>query len=153
MQQPAAVLAGEQPTIDQHAEQLLDEEGIALGPLDDKFAERRRQTAREQLIKHPHAIARGERLQLEQLTAGASAPTRSAFEKLGPRRHDHKQRPFSPAEHVLEQVQKLALRPMNVLDQQNRRSLRDEIGQEVGPGILEKIASGKRVQITGDVET
>jgi hypothetical protein len=117
VQHPTAVLADEEATIEQHAEQLLDEEGIALGPLNDHLTQLGRQTTSEQLVEHSDAVTRRERLQLEQLSAGARAPARSAFEKLGPRRHDHKQRPVGRAEHVLEKIQKLALRPVNILDQ------------------------------------
>jgi hypothetical protein len=42
---------------------------------------------------------------------------------------------------------------VNVLDQQNCGPLGDEVGQELGPGVLEAIAGGKRVQIAGDVQT
>jgi hypothetical protein len=99
---PAPVLARKQATIDQDAEQLLNEEGIAFGPFDNKLAQLDGQTAREHLIEHPDAVVRGKRLQLEQLTAGASAPARPALEKLGARCRDHEQRPFAAAEHVLE---------------------------------------------------
>jgi hypothetical protein len=152
VQPPAALVSYEQTTINQHAEQLLDEEGIALGPLDNKLAEFRGQSASQQLVEHPDAVIRGERLQLEQLTADACTPTRSAFKKLRPRRRDQEQRPFRRAEHVLEQLEQLNLRPMNVLQKHNRGLLRDDIGQELGPGVLEAVARHEWMQITSDVE-
>ncbi len=97
-QSPTAVLARKKAAIDQHAEQLLDEEGISLGPLDDELAELDRQAAREQLVQHPDRVLRGERLQLEQLTAGATAPARSALEQFGSRGRDQEQRSSDAAE-------------------------------------------------------
>src|SRR4029453_9727226 len=67
-------------------------------------------------------------------SSSSSPPARPVLEKLGPRRHDHEQRPLCPAQHVLEEVEELRLRPVNVLDQQNCGPLGDEVGQELGPG-------------------
>ena len=39
---PAAVLAREHPAIDQHAEELLDEERVPLGAVDEQLAQARR---------------------------------------------------------------------------------------------------------------
>jgi hypothetical protein len=57
------------------------------------------------------------------------------------------------AQHVLEQVQELGLRPVDVLDKHHHGPLGDELGQELGPCVLEAIARSERVQIAGDVET
>jgi hypothetical protein len=84
-QHPGAVVASEQTAIDQHPEQLPDEEGTALGTLDDKVAKLGGQPASEQLVEHPKGVLRGEGLQLEQLTADAGAPARTALEKFGAR--------------------------------------------------------------------
>src|SRR5439155_25492781 len=111
-----------------------------------------RQAARKQLYAHQITLLIQERLQLEQHTACARTPARSALEQFGSRGRDHEQRPSNAAEYVLEQVQKLGLRPMDVLDEHDRGPLTDDLGQELCPGVLEAVARGERVQVAGDVE-
>src|SRR5437763_11807428 len=42
---------------------------------------------------------------------------------------------------------------MDVLDEQDRRPVGDDLGQKVCPGVLEAVARGERVKVAGDVET
>ena len=145
VQEPVAVLADEDAAIDEHAEQLFDEEGIAFGTLDNKLAQLTGQAAGEHLVEHPVRILRGEGVELEQLTAGACAPAWPALKKFRSRGRDHEQRPFGAVEHVLEQLEELRLGPVDVLDEHDRGLVGDDLGQELGPGILEAIADGERV--------
>ena len=60
---------------------------------------------------------------------------------------------MNAAEQVLEQVQQLRLRPVDVLDEDDRRLLGDDLGQELPPLVLEAVARSEGMQISGDVET
>ena len=64
---PAPVLQAQKPFVDEHRQQLLDKEGIALRCSDDTIACVRRQPGvAEKMLDHQSALCIGERCQLEE---------------------------------------------------------------------------------------
>ena len=152
VQCPLALLAHEQTAVDHHAEQLLDEEGVSVGAVDDELTQICGQHTGEELVEHAHGVVRRERLQLDDLAGGARTPTGSAFQQLGPRSRDQEQRSARVGDNRLEQVEQLVVGPVHVFDEHDRGTVRGDFGQELGPGVLETVASRERVKMTDDIE-
>ena len=91
---PALVLASKQPVVDQHREQLLGEERVALAGIGDARGRLvRRAGVTEQVLHELPGLVRAERLQEDRCGVQLPAtPAGTRLEQLGPRRaqQDHR---------------------------------------------------------------
>lgn len=60
--------------------------------------------------------------------------------------------PLDLPDHPLEQAEQRLLRPVEVLDEHDRGPLARQLGQELGPGLVQAVAGRHRVQLAGHVE-
>ena len=114
--------------LEQHADRLLDEQRVALGPLEQLLRQRGRDLTRgsgeldDELLDEQLALVRRERLQLDRGRAHApSAPPRPRVEQLGPGEAEDEKRRADPVREVLDQVEKRLLGPVDVLEEENER--------------------------------
>ena len=149
---PPAVLAREQPAIDEHADELLDEERVPLGTVDEQFLQTRRNIGREQLAEQQPGVRGRKRLELENARPRALPPARPALVQLRPGGRDHEQRSFDPLDQPFEQLEHRLLGPVQVLDEQRDRPVSSECGQELDPGVLEAVTGDQGMKIARDVE-
>ena len=84
----------------------------------------------------------------------AAAPARAAFEELGPRRRDDEQRDVrQPVDELVEEVEEALVRPVDVLDDDDERTLLGETLEEAAPGgegLVSAIAS--QLCVAGEAE-
>ena len=115
--------ADEAPLVDQVAEDLLDEERVALGALDDPLptsaGSRRPSRSRPTGGPRPRAVERIEEDARE--APPPAAPGRSPVGELGPRRAERSTRPGDAVGELLEQVEQRRVRPVDVLDDRDQR--------------------------------
>jgi hypothetical protein len=78
--------------------------------------------------------------------AGPAWPT---VEQLGPCGREQEQWPVDLAHERLEQVAKIVLGPVHVLDQHHRRPLGHESVEEGDPRVVEALAGNERMQLFG----
>ena len=82
-------------------------------------------------------------------TAHPAGPARSAVEQLRPCGRKQQKRPVDLAHEGFEQIAKIVLRPVHVLDQHNARPLGDECVEELDPRVVEALTRHERVQVFG----
>ena len=139
--------------LDEGREQLLEEERVALGALDERRPGLGRQLAGHELVEHRRATRPGRARPARRARhSAAAAPGGPAVEQLGTSRPEHEQRPAHVVHDPLEQVEQRILGPVQVLDEDDRRRLGRQLAQQVDPGFLEELADGQRVRVAGDVE-
>jgi hypothetical protein len=133
---PAAVLTFEHAPVDQSANELFDEERIALRPLDDDLADRGGQLRRNELVEHASGVRRGERLEPERLAVAiAAAPGGRVANQLGPRRTQQEQRTADVLQSRLEKVEERLLAPVQVLHQHDCGLIGHELLEKVDPRV------------------
>ena len=82
---PAPVDALEHALVDQRADELLDEEGVALGSFDHHVAKDRGQLGSEELLEHSRGVGGSERLEPDVRDVRPSAPRRTTLGEIGTR--------------------------------------------------------------------
>ena len=125
-ERPVTVVLLEQPVVDQHREQLLHEERIALGGVGDTPGLLARKAAATEQVRHElPALVRGERLQQDRGgVALAAAPAGALLEQLRPRHAEqHDRRVAREVGHVLDKVQERGLGPLKVVEHHHERAL------------------------------
>ena len=116
---PAVAVEHEGAVVDEHADELLDEERVAVGGALDVRCDRRVQLrGAEQVREQGVDVVAVERLE-RQVVAG---PARTELEQLRPcqREHEHR-RAVAPADEVLDQVEQRRFRPVQILEQEDER--------------------------------
>src|SRR5215211_3365103 len=130
---PTFLLAAQVPLLEQHAEQLLDEERIALGRSHDQRRDVVRNVGRLEQVRHELArLVLAERLQPKHRGIDRAAePGRPLLEQLRSRQaKQHDRYVANPADEVLEQVEQRRLGPVDVLeDEYERVALRRRLEQ------------------------
>jgi hypothetical protein len=136
---PRAVLEPEEPVVDEHAEHLLDEERVTLGGLQDPgsrvLGDLR---ATEQVVYEVGHLVPGEGLQQDlggvQLPA---APVRTELQQLGSRDTQEQERRITrPVREVLDQIEEVRLRPVDVVEHAHERTLVREVFEELADAPL-----------------
>ena len=69
------------------------------------------------------------------------------LEQLRPRRADEQQRPRDLVQRPFEQVEQRLLRPVEVLDEHDRRLVGHELGQERDAALVQRFPRGERVEL------
>ncbi len=118
------------------------------GPLDDGFAQRLREPVPDERVQELRGGCDRERVEHQ----GESCPGSTPLEHLRPRRYEHEQGTAHLLDERVEQVEELVVGPVDVLDQHHRRPVRDELPEEVGPGIVKPLPRRERMQIGRDVQ-
>ena len=137
-------------------DELLGVERIAARPLEQGLLgfgceQRSAQEAPDQLC----GLLVGQRGERERRGVElAAAPARAAFEELGPRRRDDEQRDVRhPVDELVEEVEEALVRPVDVLDDDDERTLLGETLEEAAPGgegLVSAIAS--ELCVAGEAE-
>ena len=141
---PLVVLADEQAVVDEHPEDLLDEQRIALGGVGDADSCRAVEpTARQQVLDDVVAVVARERCKRDRLSVRIpGAPTGATVEELGPSSaHDEDRGPGAPSPQVLQQVEERRLAPVDVVEG-------DDEGADARGG-LEQLADGPERLLNG----
>ena len=135
---PPVGYADDASFVDQVANDLLEEERVALGPLEHGLANRAGELLDgEQELDEPGGIVVRERLEEDRReVALAAAPGRVPLRELGPRRAQEEQRPGGSVRKLLEQVEQGVVGPVDVLDHRDRRALRSETREESPPRLV-----------------
>ena len=121
---PAAAVAAQPALLDQHGQQLLEEQRVALGGAGDAVGGVGGQGRLPgQVLEQGRRLLGGQRLQ--QHGAGVQAPTRPArplLQQLGPGHRDQQQaRLPGQGGHLLQQVEQGRLGPVEVVDHHHQR--------------------------------
>ena len=139
---PPVVALREDAAVDERLDQLLDEERVALRAPHEQVAHvlgQIRDQLRGDLV--------GERLELDR----GHVPAPPSPLELGPGRGDDQERAAHIADRPLEQLEERRLGPVDVFHEQDERTSRADLVQELDPGIPETVARRQRVQVAGDV--
>ena len=130
---PLAVRLLQHPVVEEHADEFLDEQRVALGGRRDSLLEPRVELrGTEQVRQHRVHLLDRERFERERMGVGAPVgPPRPLLEQLRPREaEDHQRRPVAPADEVLDEIEQRRLRPVNVLEHKDERPRAREILEE-----------------------
>ena len=153
MHDPAAVPPFQHVLVDERPDELLDEERVAFGAADDEPAQRLGQLDGHECLQQPVGVGRRQRVQLDRLRSRYSCtPAGPDVQELGPRRPDHEERAVDVGRRRLEELEKSRIRPVEILDEDHRRPVRDEVLEEGDPRPLEAVARHERVQVRGRLE-
>ena len=79
--------------------------------------------------------------------------TRMGVEELGAGGRQNEQRATHLFEHMLQQSKQRLLGPVQVLDQNHRRPLRRQLGEQLDPRVLEPVARQEGVQVAGQIQS
>jgi hypothetical protein len=121
-------------TLGTHRHELLDEQGIALGGLDDPRDRFGRNVA--QVGDQGLTVRLGQGLQRERDGAGSRrGPRRALVEQVRSRRAQHQERDtLRERRHILDEVQEGGLGPVDVVEDDHERVVRrDRLEQPPGP--------------------
>ena len=132
---PATLLPCQRPGLDEPADDLLDEERIALGRLEDLVLDRRRQiVGREQAVEEARALGLVERPQRHgRRLSAAQREGRVRFGEFRARRRQEEDRSGRADKQPLHHVDDLIGAPMEVLDDHHEWLAGGEPGQELRP--------------------
>ena len=119
---PAPGFSAKSPVVDQHGQELLDEEWVSLGDGDDAVTHRDREwRVADDVVDDLRALLARERRQLDE-RAGSFRPIRPVVEEVGPRGTEHEERHAGHCGgQVLDQVEKRGLGPVDVLERHDQR--------------------------------
>ena len=121
-QLPGAIGQSQDAPVDEHPDELLGEERVAIGEADDALAQRGRQAAGEQAIDQRRVSSALERLEDDRRRVGdAAAPRRAPVEELVAREAEDGDRALAPAREVLDEVEQALVGPMDVLQDEDQR--------------------------------
>ena len=103
-------------------QELLDEERVAFGSPEDHLPQGNRS-----FRDKPGRVLRRERLEPDHRRVPAPPPRRPGGDQLGPRGADQHERAADPIEHILEKIEQVVLRPVQILDDDHGGTLRHDL--------------------------
>ena len=137
---PLPVREADEPLVDEHRHELLDEERVALGRLDDAGPDALVEAGlAEQVLGDRARLVLAEAPELDPHVARARGPLRQALDELVAGRADEEERRVLGRVHdVLDEVEEGRLRPVDVLEEDDERPWsRERLEQPAGaPGEL-----------------
>ena len=140
--------------VDERRDELLDEEGIAAGSLDERCRARRRAG---------RTASSSETISAVWPSVSGSSP-RSVTLRFPPPQAGRTSRisgrevairnsgPFTSAEQAVDEVEQLLLRPVQILDEQHERTLGGELLEEARGLLVQPVAGDQRMEAGGDVQ-
>ena len=119
--------------LDQHGEQLLDEQGIALGSGDHARTHVVVEPGvAEQVVDHPLAVTHAERLEHHVRRVRCVRPFGPELEQVGTRVAENEHRcVLDGLPHVLDEIEERRLRPVEILEHDDERTLSRELLEEL----------------------
>ena len=151
---PRALRLHERAAVDQLADELLEEERVAVRPLDDGPANLLRQVGRQHLVEHARGDVRREGAEPEHRRVPlGGAPRRTFDEQVRARGREHDERGADVRDDALEEVEEIGLGPVDVLHEEHRRALQCELLHESHRGQVQLLSGVERMDARGDVET
>ena len=135
---PPAPVADDPPLVDELPDDLLEEERVPVGTREHRLPGLVGQLldGEEHLDECGRVVVRQGLEEDRAEVAFASAPSGAALREIGPRRAHEEQRACHPVRELLEQVEKRVVRPMDVLDHDDRRLIRRQPGEECPPRLV-----------------
>ena len=129
---PGPVRALDHALVDQHPQELLGEQRVALRGGDDVVEHvGLERSAAQHALDHRPARLRPERLEVDPCRAGADAPVRVLVDELGTRRADHENgRVVDRLDELLDHLEERRLRPVDVLHHECDGSFRCHVLEE-----------------------
>ena len=107
----------------------------------------------EERVEESFGVGLPQCLQPQPCRAGpVRAPARTNLQELGSRRREQEQRAVDMAHDRGEEVEEVLLGPVHVFDQEDRRSLTDELVEELEPRVVQALAHDQRMEILRDRE-
>ena len=126
--------------------ELLDEERVALGALDDQLADAAAELDAPAARRAARRVLAAE-APAESVAFERRAPAGPPVEQLRPRRRDQQQRPAHVAHEASSRSSSGLFRPVEVFDQHDGGPLRGELVEEVDPGVVQAVARGQRMEV------
>ena len=132
---PPVGLAHERSLVDQAPDELLEEEGIALGPPQDLSAQPGRQLRpREQPGDELPALRLRQRIEPDRHRARNPIGKRGDSRPVRPRRRDEQHRAVRADRQRVQHLHEPVVRPVEVLEHEHQRTARRERGDKPRPG-------------------
>ena len=129
------------------ADELLDEERVPLGALDEKLPQPGRKLEIEQALDETRCVPLLERIEPDRrCVAPAAAPRLTAGEELRTRGREHRDGGSRLALDPLEQVEKVVLRPVDVLEQHDGGPLSRNLLHEADRRGMQPLARVERMK-------
>ncbi len=125
-------------------DELLDEQGVALGGSEHSGAQRAGRQLRRELVQQRRRVGIGQGVEAGQEQVRPSKPARMGLFELRAGDGDEEHRASPEIEDVLEEFQQRRLGPLDVVDEQDERALNRQCLEEPphGPGDL---LAGRRI--------
>ena len=125
------------PTVGKHAEELLDEERIALRALDHERPHLPAQMLRCEPVDHAPGVLGRERPQLDGLARLGALAGRSQEEERAP----------NGRRAVIEELDELGIGPVQILDEDYGRPIGNELVQHACPGSPQALGNSEGMEI------
>ena len=134
--------------VDQLAEDLLEEERVALGAREDRAARRVAEPVDVEQVRDELASrVLAERAEEDRREVAApAAPGRARAAQLGPRRAHEEQRPLRSVGELLEQVEQRRVGPVDVVDHDDERLALGEHREQRAPRAVQLDAERRRLE-------
>ena len=147
-ERPALTVPEQRSVVHQHADQLADEEGVALARREHPACDRRGQRLGADHVRgEAHGGARVETAERHHLAdqAARGRERGARLAQLRTRRHEHEQRDARPPLHqVLGEVEQERLGPLEVVDREHDGPLRGERGEQAPHHEEDLLGQGRR---------
>ncbi len=119
-------------SIEQRGGELLDEQGVPLGDLDETLDRREISSSREEVRRDRGRVNWGQRLERDRRrTEDTASPTWSHLEQFGPGEREEGRRSVPDVRReVLEEIELSGIRPMDVLEDEHRGLLERDLFDE-----------------------
>ncbi len=132
---PAPVLEADEPLVDEHREQLLDEERVSLGRLDDSCSHALVEArASEEMLRDGARVLCRERLELDAACSVRRRPFGHPLDELPPGRADDEKGRVAVRHDVLDELEQGRLGPVDVVEDEDERPVRSELLEELAGG-------------------
>ena len=135
---PTAAVANDPALVDEMADDLLEEERVPVGAREDRLSRLVGQVVHgEEHLDEGRRVVVRQRLEEDRTEVALSAsPACPALGEVGTRGADEEERAGDAVRELLEQVEQRVVRPVDVLDDDDRRTVRGETGEERPPRLV-----------------
>ena len=127
--------------------QLLEEERVSLGALDEQRAHLARNLRRAQVVEQRPRFGILQRLEPDRLRVPAATPGGMPLEQLRPSRADEQQRPRDLVQRSFEQVEQGLLGPVEILHEHDRGLRGGQLRQERDAAGVQCFPRRERVEL------
>ncbi len=130
---PRTVLEPDHPFVDEHRQELLDEERISLRGSHDPLADLVVEVCHaEEVLGDRGRVLLRQAVELDAARAGARRPLREALDELVPSRADEEERGVGRSgDDLLDEIEERRFGPMDVVEEDEKRAFRREALEEL----------------------